>query len=69
MSVPPKSHQQSVSTTISGIMRSIYTVSPEAVGLLQLHVVPIIIIQHSRWRGTAQNNRRKLGPTLNRGKQ
>lgn len=30
MSVPPKSHQQSVRTTISGEMRSIYTVSPEA---------------------------------------
>lgn len=30
MSVPQKSHQQSVRTTISGEMRSIYTVSPEA---------------------------------------
>lgn len=30
MSVPPKSHQQSVRTTISGEMRSVYTVSPEA---------------------------------------
>lgn len=35
MSVPPKSHQQSVRSTISGEMRSIYTVSPEATSLAQ----------------------------------
>lgn len=54
MSVPPKSHQQSVRTTISEVMRSVYTVSPEAAGLAQPHVVPIIIIQPSRWRGTTR---------------
>lgn len=38
MSVPYKSHQQSVRTTITGEMRSIYTVSPEATSPAQTYI-------------------------------
>lgn len=52
MSVPPKSHQQSVRSTISGEMRSIYTVSPEATSLAQTcityYISAITAAGHSR---------------------
>lgn len=38
MSVPQKSHQQSVRTTISGEMRSVYTMSPEAPSPAQAYI-------------------------------
>lgn len=38
MSVPQKSHQQSVRTTISGEMRSVYTMSPEALSPAQAYI-------------------------------
>lgn len=38
MSVPYKSHQQSVRTTITGEMKSIYTMSPEAMSPQQTYI-------------------------------
>lgn len=38
VSVPYKSHQQSVRNAISGEMRTIYTMSPEDISLAQMYI-------------------------------
>lgn len=58
MSVPQKSHQQSVRTTFSGEMRSVYTVSPEATSPAQAYIT-----YYNSTLTTAGHSRSKSRPT------